>query len=344
MTSAERVILFVFAGRKPNMELQLPFIRRILDTHPNAEYHVWYQPRNSIDKAYVNSIAGERITVRREFSDIPPGANPDAFMTIFRHYSQSEYQDCLFVKLDDDIVFIQTERFGSFLKAIETHPDYVMSANIVNNGACTPLEPRLWLQFKKMNLPLLNVHESNEFQAAAHQYFFRHSVKMLNQPIKLVPTEDWLSINFMGYDWQMGCQIVSKLGTMHPPFIAGREYRRPMVMRDEGRVNMLPRIIMRGFLAAHLTFAPQNATEEQLVRWRDSYRQLGERYLNSVPKCDDPEELPGLSPVSHRQGSYTPSQLAVVAATNAAAERWGPNNWRARAFRENDPTAGRYTP
>lgn len=36
-----RVILFVFAGRRPNMELQLPFARRILEEHPNTEYHVW---------------------------------------------------------------------------------------------------------------------------------------------------------------------------------------------------------------------------------------------------------------------------------------------------------------
>lgn len=35
-----RVILFVFAGRKANMQLQVPYIKRILAEHPNVEYDI----------------------------------------------------------------------------------------------------------------------------------------------------------------------------------------------------------------------------------------------------------------------------------------------------------------
>ncbi|OTR07280.1 hypothetical protein B9M83_09230, partial [Mycobacteroides abscessus] len=59
-----RVILFVFAGRKANMELQVPYIKRILAEHPNVEYHVWNLARDPKDAEYLQTITGERITVR----------------------------------------------------------------------------------------------------------------------------------------------------------------------------------------------------------------------------------------------------------------------------------------
>jgi hypothetical protein len=331
MTPKQRVILFVFAGRRGNMELQVPMVRRILEEHPNVEYQVWSLPRNDADDRYLQGITGERINVRYDFSNIPrSGHHERPFSAIFRHYTQPEYRDCSFVKIDDDIVFLQTQRFGAFLKAIDAHRGSILSANVINNGACTPLEPNLWMQFKKLGLPLLDVHMSNEYEGIAHGYFFEHYTEMLDQPVELIPTRDWLSINAIGYDWRMASKIADQLGTPHPHFIAGREFPTNSAMGDEGVVNTLPRIIMRGFLAGHLTFCPQYPTEKQLTFWRKHYRQLGERYLNSVPKDDGREELPGLSAISHAQ------LIPVV-----------PKNWRDRwgaSADENDPTAGRYKP
>ena len=43
--------MFCFGGRRANMELQLPFVRRILDEHTDVEYHLWNLARNAEDAA-----------------------------------------------------------------------------------------------------------------------------------------------------------------------------------------------------------------------------------------------------------------------------------------------------
>lgn len=300
------------------MELQLPFIRRILAEHPNAEYHVWDLARNDDDHHYLQTIKGERITVRTDFYGYP------GYDKVYRHYTQPQYQDCLFVKLDDDIVFLETARFGAFVAAIDVYRGWIMSANVVNNGANTPLEPELWEKFTTLNMHLLDVHKSNAYADIAHTHFFAHSTEMLNQPIELVPTEDWLSINAIGYDWAIACRMAKIIGTTRPhvEWIAGRRLSSNQPFGDETVGNTRPRVIMRGFTAGHLGFGPQDVTDEQEVAWRERYAEIGRHYLASEPsECD---ELPGLSTVSHAQADARARRAAT------AAGQWPANDWRVR--------------
>jgi hypothetical protein len=319
-----RVILFVFAGRQPNMELQLPLVRRILDEHPNVDYHVWNFARNDSDREYLKTIHGDRITV---FNGTGEGLrttvgglvlSPDGFASpaptgvgvqfgagehnaAYNYYSQPEFRDHLFVKLDDDIVFLETGRFGKFVDAINTHRGRTVVANIINNGACTPVEPGIWEGFLKLGMPLLDIHVGGEFPEMAHNYFFDHYTEILGQPIKLIPSEDWLSINMVGYDWPTLGHVLATIGQPHPSHLAGR----PMdgwgeVFGDEGTFQLRPRIIMKGFTAAHLAYGPQIQSEAQLTRWRDNYRRIGTHYLDSeMSRTREGEDhLPDLSGVS----------------------------------------------
>ena len=87
------VILFVFAGRKQNMELQLPLVRRIITEHPNVQYHVWNLSRNDDDNHYLRAIEGERITVLNDYFGIAPWLG---FNAIYRHYAHNpKYRDHL---------------------------------------------------------------------------------------------------------------------------------------------------------------------------------------------------------------------------------------------------------
>jgi hypothetical protein len=298
--------MYVCAGRRANMELQLPLVRRILDDNPDVEYHVWNFSRLESDREYVKTIAGMGLPRTTVFNEVGPMGHNHAYGI----YTQPEYKDTIFVKVDDDIVFIETGRFGKFLQAIVAHPGAVISANIVNNGACTPLEPGIWAGFNELGMHLLDVHTTSVFADMAHTYFFDHFDQMIRQPVTLIPSEDWLSVNMIGYNWDVARHLVDTIGTPHPAVLAGRPLKRwqtPLpgapygIFGCEGAWNTLPKIIMKGFTAAHMSFGPQKATEEQLERWGKNYRQLGEQYLNSPPKYYYEDGLPGLSPVSRGQ-------------------------------------------
>ena len=117
MASPRRVTLFAFWGRRPNVELQLPFIHRILKNHPQVEFHGWNLCRDPADDAYVQSVAGERIYIRNDFR------GPRSYAKMFRvwqYYAMhSTFDERLFVKIDDDMVFLRTDRFGAFLDVVE---------------------------------------------------------------------------------------------------------------------------------------------------------------------------------------------------------------------------------
>ena len=280
---------------------------------------MWNLTGNEVDDAYVRAIEGERIVIHNE---LHTGGGPSAFKRVYRHYGQDEFRDCLFVKLDDDIVFLETARFGAFLAAVDAYRGFIVSANVVNNGACAPLEPGLWDAFESLGVRLLDVHKQNAYAELAHGWFFEHYADRVGQDIELVPTEDWLSINCIGYDWRMAREFALQLGRVpHPTHISGRNFPAPWGIMDEGLGNMFPRLIVRGFTACHLTFGPQGCTGEQCERWRGLYAEIGERYLGSA-RPDSGWVLPGLSAVSFRQGPpEVPAHLLG-----------------------NDPAVGRFTP
>jgi hypothetical protein len=303
-----KVIVFVLAGRRANMELQLPLMRRVLERHPNVVYHIWNLSRQQTDNAWLRTIKGERITVVNSFY----GPNPSVRINdVYRHYAQEKYANALFVKMDDDVVFLETERFGEFVDIVAAHPKLVCSAKVINNGACTHQEPALYeivrrlrvkvplhapvpgrvqtraykgrptqILTKNAPLPLLDVHLNLDYARRVHRYAIDHFDELTEQPLQLIPSQDWLSINLIGHNHDMMKVLASKVGTASPTRIAGR-VMGPARIGDEGVINTLQRAIVGGFTAVHLSFGVQHQQmhEREWDRLRHQYRALGVQYL-----------------------------------------------------------------
>lgn len=259
------------------MELQLPLVERVLATNPGVEFHVWNLARNADDCAYVRSLSGERITV---MDDLYGDNSWRRFDDVYRHYSVSRYSGHLFVKIDDDIAFFEADRFAAFLEVVENYPGSVLSANVVNNGACTVVDPGLWKLYTALDIPLLDVHLSGDYARACHNYFLENWSAIVGRSVAVIPTQQWLSINLIGFDWATMCQIANRVGTLTPPEIAGRYFGQTL-LGDEGMANLLPRVIVGGFTAAHLSFGPQVAQidGETWALWRSRYGDIGREYL-----------------------------------------------------------------
>jgi len=275
--------MFCFGGRRKNLQLQLPFIRRILKQYPQVEYHLWNLARIPEDEAYIRSLpVGDRFRVINAFA----GENPwERFNDVYRDYANDEaYRDHLFVKLDDDVVFIETDRFGEFLRSVESQPEAIVSANVINNGACTVINHDLykaWRGDMGRRVPLLGVHLYPRFALLSHGHFLGGWPSYMNNTPELIPTTDWLSINLIGYTAHMANRLASMLETPSPKVIAGRKFSASATIGDEGGVNLLPRFIQRGFMAAHLTFGPQDRKmlSTDLADLRGRYLDVGEKYL-----------------------------------------------------------------
>jgi hypothetical protein len=286
--SGTRTVIFTFAGRRKNMELQLPCIKRILKAHPETEYHIWDLSQTDADHQWLQSISGRRITVYDEFYG---DESWKWFNEVYRFYTHEWFKGYRFVKLDEDVVFLQDKRFGSMLAAIDANPGSFITARVVNNVGCTESVVE-----QQLSTPLRDGHLSADYAMLCHQYMFDNWHEIIDRPIALMEMDRWLSINAIGYNYEMGCQIASMVGQQPPPnayidmgyvpreimtrMADGRPFA--MILGDEGVVNLFPRLMLHGFAACHLYFGPQRKlmSDSDIADLRKRYAEMGREYAS----------------------------------------------------------------
>jgi hypothetical protein len=297
-----KTIFFIFAGRQVNMEIQMPYLDRLLDTYPQAELHLWDLTRTPADQKYLNTLVGRhggRVMVlshlhkghpiRCSYPDHarrPRGFPPCACMVHkppyeapYKWYAAQPDTDVTYVKLDDDVLFLETDRFDDLLESLTHHPERVVSANVVNNAVCAKYtddaletanrfslgDPADWDNNKRW----WALHTDPEFALYAHRRFLDRSPldSDLTSYVRTRPGEA-ISINCIAFTHQ----TMIKLSRM----------MRNDRLGDEGAVDRLLPWICMSFRAAHLTFGPQDAglPASALDDLRERYTQLSKEYLS----------------------------------------------------------------
>lgn len=288
----KKIVLFVFAGRKANLEIQRPYIDRILDEYPQAEYHLWDLTRTPEDGEYVRSLDGQhegRVRVLTQLHDghpiqcrntrrcrcivhRPPYEKP------FEYYANDRsYRDAMFVKLDDDVLFLETKRFGDLLVYLDFHPNAVFSANVVNNVVCAKHDKELREKLEhsyavESDKEWWLLHTDADFARACHSWFLDNWRRLTKANRKVAPSRalpgEFVSINCIAFTHPTMKRISSAIG---------REGR----LGDEGAVDRLLPRIATGFRVAHLTFGPQDKamSPAELDDLRSQYAALSKEYL-----------------------------------------------------------------
>lgn len=301
MSDDQRVVLFIFAGREDNMRIQRPYLDRLLSEWPGLTVEVWNLTRNDHDDAYVRGLHDPdgRVIVRNDLHQGPndwpiacrkravrprwcgcPDCRPAPFEQVYRWYAERpDYADATFVKMDDDIVFIDTARFGDFLAELDAHPTAVVSASVVNNVVSAKHLPELreLVEREFRDLPTqrawFDLHADDDFARVCHDWFLQNWPRVIADdypPTRALPGER-PSINVIAFTWETMGRLWSVMSS--PRFAR---------MGDEGSVcqNFLPRIV-RGFTCAHLYFGPQRVrmTDEETDAYRARYAELSRLYL-----------------------------------------------------------------
>jgi hypothetical protein len=286
-----KVILFVFAGRRANLELQRPFVDRLLRDHPQMEYHLWNFTRNSDDDAYVRTLHDPESRVfvfndywqgdNQNFECVAPrkwcdcvNCRPGPYEIPYGYYADPLGAPAdVYVKMDDDIVFVDTDNFDELLRCVtEVEPRAIWSANVVNNVVCAHRDPELASVvfgdlYPKDYWAWYMLHTKPKFAETCHRWFLANWRRVLAQPrphYRTVPGER-ISINTVAMS-HAKIEQVSKLTSVK--------------LGDEGAVDMLlPRVCAK-FWVAHLYFGPQRRGMDGVIdELRDLYREAGAEYL-----------------------------------------------------------------
>ena len=280
----QRIIFFTFAGRKANMEIQRPYIERLLAAYPTAELHLWDLTREADDHNYIMAWADSHAQVAY-VGHLHPGhpyvclgdyrgaghprcvciKHKPPYEEPYRYYRNhphrgSRVPDCnddtVFVKFDDDVLWMDVDQFGEVMSFLETHPSAVASANVTNNAVCAKYEPSLRdLVQSRYNLPgttpdqdrnWWSLHTSADFAMLSHGW---HNTMLVDgfrppdrEPVRTRSGEA-ISINF--------------IAMKYPVLRAAAHRMRSGRLGDEGTFDQMLPWIIPNFRVAHLSFGPQ---------------------------------------------------------------------------------------
>lgn len=302
---SQRMVMFMFAGRRVNMEVLMPFLDRILDERPETELHLWDLTRDPRDQRYVRSLHGEhdgRVQViehlhtghpikcmnpsgraGRRFrcsclKHTPPYEKPYVW-----YAEQGQYDGAVFVKLDDDVLFLETDRLDDLISPLANHPNRIVSANVINNVVCAKYEPALAAKYAGIygdpadptkDRGWWSLHCEAMFARDSHDWFLDNSARVLSgvagKPsyVRTRPGEA-ISINCIAFTHATMKRLAAS-------------FHHDLRLGDEGAVDRMLPWIARSFHVAHLTFGPQDRAipEAELNDLRNRYAALAKVYLN----------------------------------------------------------------
>lgn len=315
-----RIVIFCFAGRRKYLEIQKQYIFEILNRYSNVEYHLWNFCRNSDDDKYVRALAEQHSQIKI-FNQFYEGDNKNTkcikavgiictctkcrvgkWTEPYKEYSKSdEYRSATFVKVDDDVLFIDTKRFGKLVNAIRTSPHLITSAFVINNGLCAqsneqyrklviesgslkygmskPRGGRLrylitsfqrFLGYTPTNKDWWYLCTKVDFFNLSHEYFLDRSNEILSQDSKLLPLpQSRFSINAIGFNWDVVSKISGMFGELES-------------MNDEELISNNFKIqVENSVVCSHFHFADQRAqitdADEDLLLER--YMEFSKSYL-----------------------------------------------------------------
>lgn len=132
-------IIVTLTHRIKNIEFFAKLLDKQLDSFD--EWHIWFNSKNNNERARIQLLIDGRKgkIIEPQYSDPDKGlANVPAFWKI-----DSTDSDAMYIKFDDDIVWMENNLIQKLFDFKLNHPNYfIVSANVINNAVISYLHMR----------------------------------------------------------------------------------------------------------------------------------------------------------------------------------------------------------
>ena len=195
-----KVYVTCFTGRKHNMEILTRYIDKLISTNSIDEFHMWDFTKTESDAEYIRTLMN-----KKGYSLIVPYTKT-IWSDYYTHYANMKLNpDDVIIKLDDDILFIDTQQFDAFISKRRSYKNnIIMFPNIINNGVCAHLQYNYNLM--PFDLPYDTYYgklvENGTIANQVHEHFISNHQSITQKARSIsedytVPIGDRVSINFM---------------------------------------------------------------------------------------------------------------------------------------------------
>jgi len=212
-----KIVIITPAGRKRYLEFLVP---QIVALRPFVdEYRLWVNTINEEDIKYMESLEKEYsgfIKLER----LKEGQKFEGNLSIHYFFKNCCDPDTVYVRFDDDIIYIDRENFTKFVDFRYKNPKYfLVYGNILNNGLITHVQQKLG------NIPRLNDKMAEydctgqtgwndpSFAEHLHRFILRNPFENFRFPNKWVMTDyervsinciSWIGAEFGAFDGNVG--------------------------------------------------------------------------------------------------------------------------------------------
>ena len=115
-----------------------------------TEVHLWISPteanqqREKLDQEWMKVKAEQHSFIRIFTSTVPNDPKRDNWTPYYEYYAKNITDSDIVLKIDDDIVFVNTSEFKCFVRFVDESVDALLvSANVVNNGVIAHFQQKL---------------------------------------------------------------------------------------------------------------------------------------------------------------------------------------------------------
>lgn len=270
-----KIIWTCFAGRERNLAIQLRYLKALHLRGLIDEVHLWDFTRNAADSEWIMKNFGDD---KHPFIKRKHVENKKKWGEYYMHYTSTAYPDHIIIKCDDDVVYIDVEKFPKFINNVvddkdDTHMVYFPS--IINNGVCAYLQqqdgllPEKELGVMPYDTFCGRLWGDGKLAERVHLYFIKNINEMrAKQPDRRVTITrgDRISINFFAI----------KTSKLHIYQAIGPDDEAEITVRAPPKFG-LDNVIDLSMFVAHLGFYKQRSTGMNEVMLLEEYAKLADR-------------------------------------------------------------------
>jgi hypothetical protein len=265
------------AGRKKYLEILFHYLSK--QKHHFNEWTLWINTSNQDDIRYCYNLQKTNPWIKIIHGKLIPNRG----MTIHEFYPHACDPNKIYIRLDDDIVWLDDNFIKNLSQFRKNHPEYfLVYPNIVNNSIMDHINQRMGNFSNIQDIFGYNCFDKNGWNdnliaQKKHEYFINHI--LTNQTCKFnfdkwilnlyervsINCISWLGSEFAKFDGQVGRDEEHWLSEIKP------------------RLIKKPNVIYGKPLCSHFSFQTQRQFLETSTDILNRYKNLTTYFLNTIP-------------------------------------------------------------
>lgn len=262
MYKNKRIVAVTPAGRKRYLEILKKYV---LNCEFIDEWQIWQNTNNIEDIAYFKELAKEdkRVVIEtRDFNYHSQCSQAHVINAdnIYRFFDKCILNDHVYVRFDDDIVWMNYNSIKNLIDFRIDNPEYfIVYGSIINNAICDYIHQKLGALRLDQNRPLPLGYDCLDHQGWNNPFIAERKHRCLLAKIKSNQLSKYYYNRWILYGYErVSINVISWLGEEFAKFNGIVDYREePWLAVDKPKEIGKPNCICGTALFAHFSFFPQ---------------------------------------------------------------------------------------